>query len=81
MFTTLANPKLRPSVLVGDGAFQMTGMELSTAARYGLNPARTAFTDDNADNIAAAEQLGVRAIRFGDPGQLRRELRALGLPV
>ncbi len=34
----LANPKLRPLVLVGDGAFQMTGMELSTVARYGLNP-------------------------------------------
>jgi TPP-dependent 2-oxoacid decarboxylase len=34
----LALPKLRPLVLVGDGAFQMTGMELSTAARYGLNP-------------------------------------------
>jgi indolepyruvate decarboxylase len=34
----LANPKLRPLVLVGDGAFQMTGMELATAARYRLNP-------------------------------------------
>jgi indolepyruvate decarboxylase len=34
----LANPRLRPLVLVGDGAFQMTGMELATAARYGLNP-------------------------------------------
>jgi indolepyruvate decarboxylase len=34
----LANPKSRPLVLVGDGAFQMTGMELATAARYGLNP-------------------------------------------
>ncbi len=34
----LANPKLRPLVLVGDGAFQMTGMELATAARTGLNP-------------------------------------------
>ncbi len=34
----LANPKLRPLVLVGDGAFQMTGMELATAARYDLNP-------------------------------------------
>ncbi len=34
----LANPRLRPIVLVGDGAFQMTGMELSTAVRYGLNP-------------------------------------------
>ena len=28
----------RPIVLVGDGAFQMTGTELSTAARYGLAP-------------------------------------------
>ena len=34
----LANPILRPLVLVGDGAFQMTGMELSTAARYELSP-------------------------------------------
>jgi indolepyruvate decarboxylase len=34
----LANPNLRPLVLVGDGAFQMTGMELSTVARFNLNP-------------------------------------------
>jgi indolepyruvate decarboxylase len=34
----LANPKLRPLVLVGDGAFQMTGQELATVARYKLNP-------------------------------------------
>ncbi|HEY3899797.1 MAG TPA: thiamine pyrophosphate-binding protein [Chthoniobacter sp.] len=34
----MARPDLRPVVLVGDGAFQMTGMELSTIARYGLNP-------------------------------------------
>ena len=34
----MARPELRPLVLVGDGAFQMTGMELSTIARYGLNP-------------------------------------------
>jgi indolepyruvate decarboxylase len=34
----LADPKLRPLVLVGDGAFQMTGMELATAVRYQLNP-------------------------------------------
>jgi TPP-dependent 2-oxoacid decarboxylase len=34
----LASPRSRPLVLVGDGAFQMTGMEISTAVRYGLNP-------------------------------------------
>jgi indolepyruvate decarboxylase len=34
----VANPKLRPIVLVGDGAFQMTCMELSTALYLGFNP-------------------------------------------
>ena len=34
----VANRALRPLVIVGDGAFQMTGMELSTVARQGLNP-------------------------------------------
>jgi indolepyruvate decarboxylase len=33
-----ANPGSRVLVIVGDGAFQMTGMELSTIARHGLNP-------------------------------------------
>ena len=34
----VSHPDLRPLVLVGDGAFQMTGLELSTAVRYHLNP-------------------------------------------
>jgi len=34
----MANRALRPLVLVGDGAFQMTGVELSTAVRHGLRP-------------------------------------------
>jgi len=34
----IARPELRPIVLVGDGAFQMTGMELSTIVRHGLDP-------------------------------------------
>jgi len=33
-----ALPDARPLVLVGDGAFQMTGVELSTCARFGLDP-------------------------------------------
>ena len=33
-----ADPSLRPIVLVGDGAFQMTGSELSTAVRYKQAP-------------------------------------------
>jgi TPP-dependent 2-oxoacid decarboxylase len=38
MGAQLANPKLRPIVIVGDGAFQMTGMEVSTIVRFNLNP-------------------------------------------
>jgi len=34
----VANKDLRPLVLVGDGAFQMTCLELSTAVRHGFNP-------------------------------------------
>ncbi len=34
----IANPNSRALVIVGDGAFQMTGMELSTVARHGFNP-------------------------------------------
>jgi indolepyruvate decarboxylase len=34
----VANRALRPLVVVGDGAFQMTGMELSTVVRQKLNP-------------------------------------------
>ncbi len=35
---SVAAPDRRPIVLVGDGAFQMTCMELSTAVRHGFNP-------------------------------------------
>jgi indolepyruvate decarboxylase len=34
----LAAPQLRPFVLVGDGAFQMTGADVATAVRLGLRP-------------------------------------------
>jgi indolepyruvate decarboxylase len=34
----IRNPNLRPIVFVGDGAFQMTGQELSTIVKYNLNP-------------------------------------------
>ena len=34
----VANPKMRPIVIVGDGAFQMSCTELSTIVARGLNP-------------------------------------------
>ena len=34
----IGHPERRPLILVGDGAFQMTGTELSTIVRHRLNP-------------------------------------------
>ena len=34
----LAEPHLRPVVLVGDGAFAMTGLEIAAAAFHGVKP-------------------------------------------
>jgi TPP-dependent 2-oxoacid decarboxylase len=41
----LALPARRPVVLVGDGAFQMTGLELGTAVKLGLNPIVVVFNN------------------------------------
>ncbi len=41
----LAMPERRPIVLVGDGAFQMTGMDLSTAVKHKLNPIVIVFNN------------------------------------
>ena len=49
--------------------------------RYDLEPAATVFVDDTAANVAAARQLGIRAIGYSSAGQLRADLRDLGVPV
>ena len=41
----LAMPERRPIVLVGDGAFQMTGLEISTAVKEKLNPIIVIFNN------------------------------------
>ncbi|MBZ0185332.1 MAG: hypothetical protein K8F91_03695, partial [Candidatus Obscuribacterales bacterium] len=41
----VACPNLRPVILVGDGGFQMTGMEMSTAVKLGLNPIIIVFNN------------------------------------
>lgn len=41
----VARPDRRALILVGDGAFQMTGTELSTIARLGLNPIVVVFNN------------------------------------
>jgi 2-haloacid dehalogenase len=46
---------------------------------FALTPSQTVFIDDNAANVAAAGALGMTAIRFTSPPDLRRELEILGL--
>jgi 2-haloacid dehalogenase len=45
--------------------------------RFGVLPHETLFIDDNLRNIKAAEELGIRSIRFENPEQLKKELLVL----
>ena len=49
--------------------------------RRRLDPSRTLFIDDNADNIAAASRLGLVVHHFDDPAALRQDLIGHGMPV
>ncbi|WP_448629416.1 HAD-IA family hydrolase [Cellulomonas soli] len=49
--------------------------------RFGLDPARTVFTDDSATNVAAGAAAGFDAVLFRSARQLRADLAARGLPV
>jgi indolepyruvate decarboxylase len=42
----LARPDRRPVVIVGDGAFQMTGMEIAATARWGVHPVVIVLNND-----------------------------------
>jgi len=48
--------------------------------RYCLDPRETVFLDDSPRNVEAARSLGINAVHYSDAGQLRRELRAIGIP-
>ena len=43
--------------------------------RYGLQPEESIFLDDNADNVAGAEAVGMRALRFESALQAEQELK------
>jgi 2-haloacid dehalogenase len=47
--------------------------------RYRLAPAATVFIDDSPANIEAARGQGMTALRYTSAGELRGQLRALGL--
>lgn len=49
--------------------------------RFGVDPARAVFIDDKQVNVDAARGVGFNAIVFTTTDALRKDLRALGLPV
>ncbi len=47
--------------------------------RYDLKPSEAIFIDDNARNVKAAEDLGIRSIHFQSPHQLKDQLTEMGI--
>lgn len=44
--------------------------------RYDVNPTRALFIDDNAKNVEGAKNVGIEAVQFHSPAQLRAYLEA-----
>lgn len=47
--------------------------------RYNVKPEESIFIDDNEKNIIAARALGLHAIHFNSPSQLKSELEIIGI--
>lgn len=47
--------------------------------RFDLQPSRTLFIDDSAANVEAAAEIGINAVRFESPSQVRAHLEDAGL--
>ncbi|MFZ0918005.1 MAG: thiamine pyrophosphate-binding protein, partial [Candidatus Udaeobacter sp.] len=62
----MAEKKLRPYVLVGDGAFQMTGVEISTAVRLALNPIIIVLNNDGYGTMRKIREGGFNTITEWD---------------
>lgn len=48
--------------------------------KFDITPSSSVYIDDNERNLAPAKALGMHTIRFISPGQLKMELKELGLP-
>ena len=49
--------------------------------RLGVVPEEAVFVDDMRENVSAARQVGLKAVRFQGPAPLRKRLRSWKLPV
>jgi TPP-dependent 2-oxoacid decarboxylase len=70
-----ANPKLRPIALVGDGAFQMTGLELSTAVRLKQKPIILVLNNDGYGTMRKIRDGEFNVISRWDYGKICQLIR------
>jgi len=49
--------------------------------RYKVNPSEALFIDDSLRNVKGAETLGINAIHFTSPGELKKQLAKMGIVV
>jgi 2-haloacid dehalogenase len=49
--------------------------------RYNVEPAEAVFIDDAIVNVQGAEAVGIKAIHFHSPEQLKESLRSLGVLI
>jgi 2-haloacid dehalogenase len=49
--------------------------------RFDIEASRAVFIDDSIRNVEGARGVGLRALHFTNPGQLRADLRSLGVPL
>ena len=50
-------------------------------SKFNVDPSLTAFIDDRPENVEAALKVGLKAIQFKSPCQIRRSLRELGAAI
>jgi len=49
--------------------------------RYNLDPSKTVFIDDSLRNVKGAETVGITAIHFHNPSQLKEALQRIGVEI
>ncbi|MBO6003739.1 MAG: HAD family phosphatase [Aeriscardovia sp.] len=53
----------------------------TAVAKFGVDPAVTAFIDDRPENVQAAAEIGLQSVQFENPVQIREQLIKMGARI
>ena len=72
-----------PIILSGEVGFQKPQKEIyeHLLVKMNLSPEEVVFIDDLLENIKGARNVGINAILYKDPEDLKRNLRKLGVKI